>query len=663
MKRFTVISSLFLSTLLGFSSLHASTNVSAAIIQDTQWDANGNPYLIQGKVVVSKGSTLHIGPNVQVVFQGASALEVNGTLEVMGSASAPAVFNMSEGGLQSELYINGGEASLMNTKILSGVFLVKDSKLTLNGSEVTKGSGVYLQGSTTARLKNDKIYGNAAGVVLDGTVKATLTFDTIVQNTYGLYLKGFSDLEFKNNSVHDNQKEVVNNTPALNLGGNYWGTEDVNAIQAKVQGKIEVSPVKSLKDILRVYVRTMLPPITKEMSLALVAKEKREAKQEALALKKFKQGQTSPNTNVPPNSAAPAAEQAAAPAETAPSVTVPPEVQAQTPEVAEVELASMGTASIKALTPVPHSLKPLKNLPPDQGNVSSLAAAAPPASSTEASSNPLTAAPPVPDVATGSVETVIPPPEVSGSSTAAPPIPLSTDAIAPPAMDSTAPPAIPPSAEGTVPPPVDSMAPPDIETSAPPASPPAPPVPETKPAASGNSEAVPPPPDLGEQTAPPAVPAPPAASSDSSSTTTSPAKNGPPSNPPAAAAVSPAVSVPMPPAQEEPLPITTNTEPTAAQQKAVDSLSGVSGDVDGMEAPPVDLGLDGTTPSGTGSPSSNSGTNSTNSNDSNKNKSSSTPDSNLSLPPLQDSDVQPPKDLDMPPTDDLGNVNLDSRNK
>ncbi|HEY5038896.1 MAG TPA: right-handed parallel beta-helix repeat-containing protein, partial [bacterium] len=350
MKRFTVISSLFFSTLLGFSSVHASTDVSTNLTQDTQWDSSGNPYLIKGKVVVSKGSTLHIGPNVQVIFQGASALEVNGTLEVMGSAPAPAVFNMTEGGLQSELYINGGEASIVNAKILSGVFLVRDSKLTLDGSEVTKGSGVYLQGSTTARLKNDKIYGNATGVVLDGTVKAILTFDTIVQNTYGLYLKGFSNLEFKNNSIHDNQKEVVNNTPSLNLGGNYWGTEDVNAVQAKLQGKVDVSPVKSLKDILRVYVRTMLPPITKEMSLALVAKEKREAKQEALALKKFKQQPTSATANAPVISAPPPTEQAAAPVETVPAppevqaevtasstAPAPPEVQAETSSVSEVE--------------------------------------------------------------------------------------------------------------------------------------------------------------------------------------------------------------------------------------------------------------------------------------------------------------------------------------
>jgi hypothetical protein len=34
-------------------------------------------------------------------------------------------------------------------------------------------------------------------------------------------------------------------------------------------------------------------------------------------------------------------------------------------------------------------------------------------------------------------------------------------------------------------------------------------------------------------------------------------------------------------------------------------------------------------------------------------------DSDLSLPPLQDSEIEPPKDLDLPPTDDLGNFNLD----
>ncbi len=209
---------IYLPLFLVFSTLSisgfASTNVPAFITTDTQWDASGSPYLIQGRVVVAKGATLHVGPGVRVDFQGPAALEVDGTLDVEGSAAAPAIFGMIQGGLQSELFINGATADMTNVRILSGVFLVQDSQLHLQWFEMTKGSGLYLRGATTASVENGKIYGNATGVVLDGQVKAVLEFNTITENTYGLYLKNFTDFDFTNNSIHDNDKEVVNNTPA-----------------------------------------------------------------------------------------------------------------------------------------------------------------------------------------------------------------------------------------------------------------------------------------------------------------------------------------------------------------------------------------------------------------------------------------------------------------
>src|SRR3974390_1327870 len=255
---------LFIVGLLLSSSTFGSTNVPNSITGDVQWNAEGNPYILQGRAVVAKGATLRIGPNVKVVFQGASALEVDGTLNVMGSAAAPAVFDMTQGGIQSEIFLNGAEGDISSAKFLSGVFLVQDSNLKLQWFEITKGSGLYLRGKGTVSVKNGKIYGNATGVVLDGKMNATFRFDTITQNTYGLYLKGYSDLQFKNNSVHDNDKDVVNSTPSLGLGGNYWGTTDAKVASSKMQGSVNLEPMVSLKDLLRVYIQTQLPEISKE---------------------------------------------------------------------------------------------------------------------------------------------------------------------------------------------------------------------------------------------------------------------------------------------------------------------------------------------------------------------------------------------------------------
>jgi hypothetical protein len=96
------------------------------------------------------------------------------------------------------------------------------------------------------------------------------------------------------------------------------------------------------------------------------------------------------------------------------------------------------------------------------------------------------------------------------------------------------------------------------------------------------------------------------------------------------------------------LPVTTSTQttvdtqPTESQQKAVQSLNGVKGDIDGMQAPPLNIQVETTDSSG---------------------KTTTTNNSTVVLPPIKDSDVAPPKDLDLPPTDDLGNLNLDSKNK
>ncbi|HUO58028.1 MAG TPA: right-handed parallel beta-helix repeat-containing protein [bacterium] len=632
----------FLSALLP-ASLLASTNVPSTLSGDNQWIAAGGPYIIQGKVVVPKGSKLEILSGAQVVFQGSAALEIDGDLDVQGSAAAPAVFHLIEGGLNSEIFINGGSAKIENAKILSGVFLVTDSTLTLEGCEVTKGSGVYLQGTTKANLKNNKIYGNATGVVLDGQVQANLSFNTLVENTYGLQLKNYSKLTFRNNSVHDNQVEVVNTASPANLGGNYWGTEDYAALKAKVQGNAILKPLFSLKDVLRVYVRTQLPVITKQMSMALAAKERKEEKEEALALKKFRKEQKlagNPGAVAPPeeNEVDKALAENAPPEKPAKGKKAKPMVEeAPTPEVEEPLTPetlppAVGQAEVTAMPNASHTLSPRADLPPDQSSASAMAAYEPSA---------VPAAP------------------------AAPPASTTETAPAPPATAETAPPAAPapPVLEESIPLPPgttasgQSPAPPSVETTMPPA-------PST---VAGTNETVPMPPDLGEQLPPstgaaPAVPAPPATAAvpsvPSAAPPAVPAAAAPPvpststlvSPPPAADMTSP---IP-PPSQLPPPPI--EVQPTEEQQKALQSLQGVGGgDIDGMQAPPLDLGPDLSNPSSESAVPPPPGANGT--------TAPAKTESDLALPPMKDSDVAPPKDLDLPPSDDLGNINLDSRNK
>ena len=571
----------------GISTSWASTNVPSILTQDTRWEASGSPYLIQGKVAVPKSMTLSIGPGVQVIFQGASSMEVNGVLSVEGAATTPVVFNMTEGALQSELFINGGQATISNAKILSGVFLVRDSQLLLQGSELTKGSGVYLQGSTEATLNNNKVYGNSTGLVLDGTVKVTATFNTFVQNTYGLYLKGFSEIKFENNSVHDNQVEIINNTPAASLGGNYWGTENEKTALAKVMGNVTLTPMKSLKDILRFYIRTQLPVITSKQEAALIAKEKKQKQDEQLALKKLKQKEveealaarkatteTKEVAEAPPAETETVAEEAPAPQPKA-AGKAKPKAKAPAMVIAPVQdpiKLAVHTGEVKVLPPAAQTLKPLANVPPDQGNVA------------EAEVSTSTAA----------VEQT-PAEEKIATSTEPTPAPVAAA-----------------SESSDLPP-----APPDTEIA---------------------------PPDQTAQSAPAAeaLPVPPSA------------------EPPALVSSAPAPVAPVQAAVVEPTPVAKEVTPTASQAAAVEALQGTAGDIEGMLVPPLDLSLEISAPA--------SATTSNQQPDSNSNTETSKKtngpfDESLTLPPIQGTDIEPPKDLELPPTDDLGKVDLDSRNK
>jgi hypothetical protein len=396
MKRILFILSLL--TLLS-PRLFASTNVGASLSENTQWDQTGSPYIVQGRVLVPPGVTLNIGPGVQVVFQGPATLQISGELKIEGSAATPAVINMMNGGLRNTLLVDGGEAYFSNMKILSGVFLAQDATVRMEGCEVTKGSGLYLKGNTVAHLKNNKFYGNATGVVLDGPVETDMQFNTLVQNTYGLYLKDFSKITFLNNSIHDNDSDVVNNGSKAKLGGNYWGTLNPQTAMNKIKGSISLSPMRDIKDILRAYLRSELPVITKVMSDQAEKEDRQTEKAAKEALKEFRAKQQAAaipavpaanNTPTPISTATPVPVEAAVPTATmAPAsdlLAPPPSAEALPPAptaapaipiTAPASGAPSAPSDLGADIPMPPSSASNAPEPPALGNLAASAEAPP----------------------------------------------------------------------------------------------------------------------------------------------------------------------------------------------------------------------------------------------------------------------------------------------
>lgn len=377
---------LLVAILLLSAPFATSAVITGSLVGEVKWTREGGPYMVQGPVIVAHDSSLTLEPGTRVVLGPGSGLEVRGVLKSLGTAAQPVQFQMSLGTFDSYLLLTNARAEVLNTRFHGGALVVRDSELRMEGCEVAKGSGLVLQGATAAEVRNNKIYGCATGMTLDGTVELEARFNTLVKNTYGLLVKEFNHIVFTNNSIHGNvQYEVVNkgNKPAP-LGGNHWGVDDWAGLKPRVQGDSDFDPLKSLKDVLRAYVKTMLPPLPpgkaaeirkaeikrqdEERRNVLAVKKRRaelarKEKLAALAAQKALTPTPAPKEEVVEAvTAAPVEEVATEPAPMAlASVQPAPKV-----ETAVMPTAPSGKSTVVSLPAAARTLKPLTGLPPAQ---------------------------------------------------------------------------------------------------------------------------------------------------------------------------------------------------------------------------------------------------------------------------------------------------------
>ena len=92
MKKYFVI----LLILLAFQICFSQTYVSGIIPENTTWDVNGSPYIVEGDVTVPTLIRLNIDAGVEVLFQEDMALIINGTIEATGNEMAQIIFDSQE---------------------------------------------------------------------------------------------------------------------------------------------------------------------------------------------------------------------------------------------------------------------------------------------------------------------------------------------------------------------------------------------------------------------------------------------------------------------------------------------------------------------------------------------------------------------------------------
>ncbi|NPU93022.1 MAG: hypothetical protein HPY82_14030 [Gammaproteobacteria bacterium] len=240
-------------------------------------------YLVINNLYVSAGKTLTIPQGVVLKFVNGSMLEVSGSLNVSGTATAPVVFSSAEespirGSWKGISVISGGGAQtislnhariewadvgikttainlfLSNTEIRNfqstGILMTNAGGLldrvhVDNGdraSSVVMHRGIYLIGSSPT-IQNSIIQNTYYGVVLSGNSNPVIQNNVIAFNSYGIYLIG-SGVDSGNprptitgndllspgpgNSVVYFSNYGSNSALSINLTGNWWGSTTPN---------------------------------------------------------------------------------------------------------------------------------------------------------------------------------------------------------------------------------------------------------------------------------------------------------------------------------------------------------------------------------------------------------------------------------------------------
>jgi hypothetical protein len=181
---------LVLAGLLIASGAYASTNVSGNQYNGNggPWTSVGSPYIVMGDVTVPGGQFLTIMPGVQVRFNGAYKITVNGGLGAHGEAGDSVKFMRNPGSPAAWQYIRFSSATIADSCLLDYCILeygtnavwADGAHVTINHSHLSHFTDTAIKGNSyfsswaALTINNCNIQYSARGASLDNSSSAAV---------------------------------------------------------------------------------------------------------------------------------------------------------------------------------------------------------------------------------------------------------------------------------------------------------------------------------------------------------------------------------------------------------------------------------------------------------------------------------------------------------
>ena len=223
-----------------FSNAQVGTSVAGVISTDTTWTQDDSPYTLTGNSLVANGVTLTIQAGTTVNL-GNYYIEVNGTLQAVGNASNPVLFNGGYDGIRFDEWSNSWnqttcsgnliQNSVMNSTVID-IEGCSSPKITNNLFVNSSGEAFYYSNGAAILVEGYSVYGN---VTSPASIISNNTFfgSNIAISIHDI---GFPSPTIEYNNFLNNQYNIYLNEPTseVNATYNYWSATTTQTINSTI---------------------------------------------------------------------------------------------------------------------------------------------------------------------------------------------------------------------------------------------------------------------------------------------------------------------------------------------------------------------------------------------------------------------------------------------